>query len=75
MCCAQPVFCDIIKNGMKQYSHYKDYSYQNDFSVETAITLDEVQKVSQFFMARGNLLNSISIYLADNPNQVVHITV
>lgn len=61
--------------GLKPYCHYKDYHYQNDFSEESVSKLDTVKKISQSFIAKGNILNSISLYLTDNPAQTINIAV
>lgn len=62
-------------HGTKPYRLYKDYFYQNTFSGESARPLDSVNSVSQSFTAKGNILNSISLYLSGTPHQAIQITI
>ena len=59
MSCIQIIFL----HGLKPYYHYKEYAYQNDFSADSAVALSAVNTVTQTFVSKGNLLNSISIYV------------
>lgn len=54
---------------------YRDYDYQNYFNSESAVALDSVQNISQSFIAKGNVLNSISVYFGEISDQVVNISI
>ena len=71
MSCIQIIFL----HGLKPYYHYKEYAYQNDFSADSAVALSAVNTVTQTFVSKGNLLNSISIYVGDNSQQTINISV
>ena len=65
----------IGEGGISGRCHYKDYDYQNSFSDGAVETLDAVQNVSQSFIAKGNILNNIWVYIADDSDQIINIAV
>lgn len=62
-------------HGIKPYSQYKDYYYRNNFSEESVFHPDRINKISQSFTAKGNILNCISLYLSDAPHQIIQIAI
>lgn len=65
----------LFINGLKPYYSYKDYSYQKDFLGEYAFSLERLSSVSQRFVAKGNILDSISVYIGEMPDEGIRISI
>lgn len=59
----------VVQENAKTYQSYDDYNYQG--SSENIITYDNVTEITQGFVAQGNILSNLEIYLTDiNPVQI-----
>ena len=75
LCVMGFIFRCLFIDGVNPYYSYKDYNYQNNIEENTYNSLSQETKVSQTFIAKGDMLNNISIYLVDSPNQDVDIAI
>lgn len=75
LCIIFIAFTSLFVYGLRPYYSYKDYSYQNDFSTEHAIALNGITNVKQRFVARGNLMNSLSVYIGDIANEKIDVSI
>jgi hypothetical protein len=65
-------FCE---EGFSKYYYYRNFKYQSCDSTAEVSILDKNTSVSQEFIAKGNGLSNISLYLLETPNQDVLLTV
>lgn len=78
ICCCYVFFVlfeALFVNGLKPYYRYKDYNYQNDFSEGQSTILDGTNQIEQHFIARGNILDNISVYLGDISEKEIRLSV
>lgn len=59
-------------DGVKPYYTVKDYSYQNDFASDQ-ITVAPGNHISQHFVARGNRITNLTLYINDTVSQTINI--
>lgn len=69
------IFKALSVNGLKPYCSYKDYSYKNDISDGRGVALDGMNLVEQSFVAKGNIIDSLTIYLGDISNSEIRLSV
>lgn len=60
-------------DGIKSYYTVKEYSYQNDFAADQ-IAVAPGNQISQHFIARGNKITNLTIFVNDTVSQTINIT-
>ncbi|MDO4962152.1 MAG: hypothetical protein Q4E57_09965 [Eubacteriales bacterium] len=65
----------IFADGLKPYYSYRDYNYQNDFSLEQATDLSAITEITQTFTAKGDILDNISVYLGEVRGETINVLI
>lgn len=59
------VFKFFLTDDFSQYFHYKTYVEKNEEQIDRVLQCNQTISIKQKFLAKGNLLNKIDIYLGD----------
>lgn len=65
----------LLINGLKPYSSYRDFNYQNNFSINEMKSMKSYYKVTQSFTAEGNILDNIILYIGEIPNECLQVSI
>ena len=66
----------LFANGLKTYYAYEEYTCQNEVQEDKSLPVVEEQIIVQPFLAKGNILNSVSLYIgsATESNMEIQIS-
>lgn len=64
----------LFIDGLRPYQSYKDYNYQNNFNPDIVTPVAQT-RINQVFMAKGNLLNYIAVYIGEGDDQDIKIEI
>lgn len=67
------LFSNLFVNGVGDYISYKDYFYQNE--IPEAVRGHGAVCIEQQFIAKGNILSNITLYVAQNSDSDVSIEI
>ena len=64
----------LYSNGLDDYYEHKDYDYENITSIPQSLERNDVTEMSQQFLARGNILDNLQIYIANKCDEEILIS-
>lgn len=67
------LFGNLFINGIDEYTTFKEYSIQNNFS--ESVSAAGVTNIEQKFQAPGNIISNISLYFGNIENQNLSIKI
>lgn len=73
MCIITWLFSNLFIDGVDDYTNYKEYSVQNDFS--EAGSVEGITCIEQKFSAPGNILSNVSLYFGNVAAQELSIAI